>query len=227
MPRHPAGRPPGRPADPTIRDRIVAASWDLFLAGGVEHVTVEAIARAARVSKVTVYKHFSDKDQIFDAGVRAQQEQLNADRETPAQSGAPVPVSTQLIHFGVATMTYVSSQGPVDFYAILSGELRRRPDLARLFYDAGPGQTRRELAQILRQAGDRGEIAVDDPGDAADELFGMWQGFSNFQLALSIDVDDLRADIDRRVRRSVKNFLTAHAYREEPGTRQPAGRTRL
>ena len=191
----------------------MAASWDLFLAGGVEHVTVEAIARAAGVSKVTVYKHFSDKDLIFEAGVRAQQEQLNADREPAPPSETPVPLATELIQFGVATMTYVSSQGPVDFYAVLSGELRRKPDLARLFYDAGPGQTRRELAQILRHAGDRGEITIDDPGDAADELFGMWQGFSNFQLALSIDVDDVRADIDRRVRRSVRTFLAAHVPR--------------
>ena len=216
MPRHPAGRPPGRPADPTIRDRIVAASWDLFLAGGVEHVTVEAIARAAGVSKVTVYKHFSDKNEMFDAGVRAQQDQLNLARaHRPEPEARSEPLRTQLIHFGVATMHYVSSQGPVDFYAILSGELRRRPELARIFYDAGPGQTRRELAQLLAAAHTRGALNIQDPLDAAEELFGMWQGFSNFQLALGIDVDHLRADLTRRVQRSVDTFLAAHGAHAE------------
>ena len=119
-------------------------------------------------------------------------------------------MQSQLIGFGVATMNYVSSQGPVDFYAILSGELRRRPELARIFYDAGPGQTRRELAHLLAAAHTRGELEIHDPLDAADELFGMWQGFTNFQLALGIDVDQLRADITRRVQRSVDTFLAAH-----------------
>lgn len=211
MATRPTGRPPGRPPDPTARARIVDASWDLFLAGGVEHVTVEAIARAAGVSKVTVYKHFSDKDEMFDAGVRAQQDQLNIARaHRPEPEATFDSVRTQLIRFGVATMNYVSSQGPVDFYAILSGELRRRPELARIFYDAGPGQTRRELAGLLTAAQARGELRIQDPLEAAEELFGMWQGFSNFQLALGIDVDQLRADLTRRVQRSVDTFLAAH-----------------
>ena len=189
----------------------MAASWELFLAGGVEHVTVQAIARAAGVSKVTVYKHFSGKDEMFDAGVRAQQDQLNRARShSPAPVSTSEPLRSQLVRFGVATMTYVSSPGPVDFYAILSGELRRRPDLARIFYQAGPGQTRKELAGLLTAARERGDLDVQDPLDAADELFGMWQGFSNFQLALGIDVDQLRADLPRKVERSVDTFLAAH-----------------
>lgn len=205
------GRPAGRPPDPTARDRIVSASWDLFLAGGVEHVTVAAIARAAGVSKVTLYKHFSDKDEMFDAGVRAQQDQLNLARaHPPTPAPTSEPLRHQLIRFGVATMTYVSSQGPVDFYAILSGELRRRPDLARIFYQAGPGQTRQELAGLLTAARDRGDLDLQDPLDAAEELFGMWQGFSNFQLALGIDTDEVRADLPRRVARSIDTFLAAH-----------------
>ena len=205
------GRPAGRPPDPTAQDRLVAASWELFLAGGVEHVTVQAIAHAAGVSKVTVYKHFSGKEEVFDAGVSAQQDQLNLARShRPAPAAMSEPLRCQLVRFGVATMTYVSSQGPVDFYAILSGELRRRPDLARIFYQAGPGQTRQELAGLLAAARDRGDLDIKDPLDAADELFGMWQGFSNFQLALGIDVDELRADLPRKVERSVDTFLTAH-----------------
>ena len=189
----------------------MAASWELFLAAGVEQVTVQAIARAAGVSKVTLYKHFSDKDEMFDAGVRAQQDQLNLARShAPGPTPTSEPLRSQLVRFGVATMTYVSSQGPVDFYAILSGELRRRPDLARIFYQAGPGQTRQELAALLTAARDRGDLDVSDPLDAAEELFGLWQGFSNFQLALGIDVAELRADLPRKVERGVDTFLAAH-----------------
>lgn len=106
------------------------------------------------------------------------------------------------------------AQAPPDFYAVLVGDLRRRPDLARAFYDAGPGSTRLGLAAVLAHVAEAGQLALDDPGAAAEQLFGMWQGFSNFQLALDQNADAVRV------------FLLA--YRDDPtsGTTSSA-RSRL
>src|SRR5262249_24266272 len=46
------------------RDRIVAAACDLFYRQGIRAVGVDAIAEAAGTNKMTLYRHFSSKDQL-------------------------------------------------------------------------------------------------------------------------------------------------------------------
>ena len=55
----------GRPRDPAKVEAILDASWRLFLARGVEAVTVDEIAAEAGVSKGTIYSYFADKHALF------------------------------------------------------------------------------------------------------------------------------------------------------------------
>src|SRR5689334_14967003 len=46
------------------RERIVTAACDLFYRHGIRAVGVEAIAEAAGTNKMTLYRHFSSKDEL-------------------------------------------------------------------------------------------------------------------------------------------------------------------
>jgi AcrR family transcriptional regulator len=46
------------------RERIVAAACDLFYRHGIRAVGVDAIAEAAGTNKMTLYRHFSSKDEL-------------------------------------------------------------------------------------------------------------------------------------------------------------------
>jgi len=46
------------------RNRILAAASDLFYRNGIRAVGVEAIAEAAGTNKMTLYRHFSSKDEL-------------------------------------------------------------------------------------------------------------------------------------------------------------------
>jgi AcrR family transcriptional regulator len=54
------------PADQRLppRERIVAAARDLFYRHGIRAVGVDAIAEAAGTNKMTLYRHFSSKDEL-------------------------------------------------------------------------------------------------------------------------------------------------------------------
>jgi AcrR family transcriptional regulator len=58
----------GRFEPPTgsTRDRIIAAAEQLFDAIGIENVNVADIADAAGIHRVTIYRHFADRDAILD-----------------------------------------------------------------------------------------------------------------------------------------------------------------
>ena len=53
------------------RRAIVEAATTLFLENGYRGTSMEQIATVARVSKQTVYRHFSDKEALFNAIVTA------------------------------------------------------------------------------------------------------------------------------------------------------------
>ena len=107
-------------------------------------------------------------------------------------------------------MSHLTSKPAIDFYSVVTGELRRHEQLARSFYDLGPGRTRANLIGLLAAAQRRGELIELDPHQAAEELFGLWQGFTIFQFSLGIDIDAIRADLAQRVSRGVRLFMKGY-----------------
>jgi TetR/AcrR family transcriptional repressor of mexJK operon len=200
----------GRPPDPAKVEAILDTGWAMLLARGYEATSIEAVAAEAGVSRVTVYRHFADKGALFREAVlratrRIEAEQNRQDRD--AASG--MPLAARLERFGVALMTFLVSPTAVAFYGVLSGELRRHPDVAQAFYDLGPARTLRNLALILSEAAQRDEIVLTVPPDrAAEMLVGLWQGYSNYRLALDIDGTERDpGQLEAQVREGVAVFL--------------------
>src|SRR3974390_1486192 len=62
-----------RPAEPT-RKRILEGAYKLFRRRGYSRVTMDDIAAEARLTKRTLYHHFTSKDQLLAAVLTAQHE---------------------------------------------------------------------------------------------------------------------------------------------------------
>ncbi|WP_172582760.1 TetR/AcrR family transcriptional regulator C-terminal domain-containing protein [Subtercola boreus] len=91
----------------------------------------------------------------------------------------------------------------------MARNLSRDPDLARRFYETGPRRTKANLARVLEHAAAADQVNVTDPNEAAEHLFGLWQGFSNFQPSLVGSPEQLRAQLTQRVSRAIDVFLLA------------------
>jgi len=189
---------------------MVAASWRLFLARGVEAVTVDVIAAEAGVSKGTLYAYFPDKRALFQEGVRREMAAIEAAQAIGVEAQGNATLEQALTMFGTGILMFLTSASAVDFYSSLAGELRRDPDLARMFYKAGPGRTLANLTVILSSPL-AADLDIADPRRAAEHLFGLWQGMANYRLSLGIDTAALVADIPARVAEGVARFLKAYA----------------
>ncbi|NIJ06627.1 TetR/AcrR family transcriptional repressor of mexJK operon [Sphingomonas vulcanisoli] len=200
----------GRPSDAAKAVAILDAAWSLFLDRGIAATSIELIARRAGVSKVTLYRHYADRAALFEAAVLREMERIEAAQVI----GAPMQdadLAGALRAFGIGIMSFLASKPAVDFYAVVAGELRRHPDLASSFYRLGPGRTHANLIALLERAQDSGQLVAIDPATAAEELFGLWQGFSNFRFALGVEIDAFHADLVDRVDRGVALFLRVYA----------------
>lgn len=207
-----AARSAGRPRDHDKARAILDVAWSLFLERGVEATSIEAIAAAAKVSKVTLYSHYPDRVALFEASVLREMERIEQAQGIHKQDTA-MPFVEQLRAFGMGIMFFLTSKPAIDFYNVVAGELRRHENLARAFYDLGPGRTRANLAALLDAGVRSKQLKKLDPYIAAEELFGLWQGFTNFQFSLGIDIDATRADLGARVDRGVRIFMSAYGIK--------------
>jgi len=199
-------RKPGRPRDHAKSGAILDAGWTLFLERGVGAVSIEAIAARAGVSKMTVYKHFTDKHALFEEAVKREMHRIESVQGAETIDEAP-DIETRLRAFGIGIMSYLATGAAIDFYNVLAGELRRHPDVARTFYEVGPARTIANLAAILEDGGSR--LTIENPVKAAEALFGLWQGMSNFQLSLGVGTESAEAAIAERVDDGIAIFMRA------------------
>jgi TetR/AcrR family transcriptional repressor of mexJK operon len=203
-------RGPGRPKDQGKRAAIIAAANRLFMERGYAGVTMEAVAVAAGVSKMTVYGHFHDKAALFGAVVRATCDQMLVRLTGLDETGAKRDLEPTLVGFGVALLGMILSPRIVTMSHLLMGMLMKDRALAESFHESGPGNVQTALARFLADAAARGEVAIDSPQAAADDLVSLWQGDMPKRIALGLVAPPTEADIETRVRRGTRVFLRAY-----------------
>lgn len=203
----PAGSP-GRPKDPGKRAAILAAARALFMEQGLGAVTMEAVAAAARVSKVTVYGHFGDKGALFGAVIANETERMAEALAAFEASGTRL--ADALVPFGTQLLTFLTSPSIRACDRLMTAEAHRHPDLAAQFFAAGPGRIWAALARLIEGAARRGEVAVTDPRRAAEDLVAVWLGMMIMELRLALRPAPEPAEIAERARHGVAMFMACH-----------------
>lgn len=197
-------RPAGRPKDLNKREAILDSARRHFFAHGYEAVKVEAVAADAGVSKVTVYAHFGDKLTLFEEMVRRECERAEAAARLARES--PDDLKQALEAFGVWFLGFTLSPEVVAIEGLFAAEGRRHPELARRFYEAGPGRCLEMLADIIRRGQERGQLTVADPLAAAEDLTALWSGVLPLRMSWGLGKPLGKRAISSRARRGVERF---------------------
>ncbi|OAN49158.1 transcriptional regulator [Paramagnetospirillum marisnigri] len=151
------------------REAILDAAQVVFLDVGYAAASMDGVAARAGVSKATIYAHFTSKDQLFSAVIQRRCERSEAFQSIDSQG------DVRAVLTGVARrlMTLLLSPEALAMYRLVVAESLRQPDLARAFYDSGPAAGKAQIAAIMADLADRGELVLDDPWVAADQFIGL------------------------------------------------------
>lgn len=193
-------------ARPSKRSDILKAARDLFLEHGFASTSVDAVVAASGVSKPTVYSHFSSKEALLEAVVRAEAERLDRPIEF-RPTGDPVRDLERVAH---ALTAMALAPETLAWDRMMAGEARRKPDLGRVFFDCGPRRVVAVLAEFFRQLAAGGGIEVPDPEGAAEFFFGMAVGLPLLRAQLTGGPDPRDAS-PARCREVAARFLRAYA----------------
>ena len=219
----PAGRDPkerrgrGRPRDPERMARVLATAKKHFTEHGYDGASIDAIAAESGVSKVTIYKYFPTKAELFRAGITHRVEAQFAGVD--AGELDPRNPREALTLIGRAFVGLMRSPDVIKHHRTLYGAQGVDPAAAESFFAAGPRKIVDAVALYLRAARKAGSVNVTDPDLAANQYLSLYLGLGQIRALLGLSLPSKRED-DALVRANVDLFLRAVA----PATRARARR---
>ncbi|WP_307874826.1 TetR/AcrR family transcriptional regulator [Frankia nepalensis] len=198
------------------RQAILEAAFDVFAREGYGPASVEVIATAAGAAKHTVYNHFGDKLGLLRAVIAAEAERT-VTRNLAALDGlrAPAPdVRTALETTGFRLLQCFNDDRSSAMRRLVYAEIAQAPDLLDLLQGQTVDTVTETLADRLARLALAGQLSLDDPVEAAEQLKALLVGPTEGRSRLGTrHVPD--ADLRKVARSAVATFLRAFG----PGTR--------
>ncbi|MFZ2407759.1 MAG: TetR/AcrR family transcriptional regulator [Methylobacter sp.] len=187
------------------RDRLLDTAFNLFLEYGYDNLSLETIARDARVSMRTIYSQFGGKAGLFGAVIRRCSDQfVTSLSEEHVLEASP---EEALVAFARQFLFRITRPDVVRIRAILIGESPRFPDLATQFYEQGPQRTLDHLAQFFARQQQTGYFAEVDPHFLAEQFLSGLRSERILKLQLGLEPTPDEAEIDVWARQTIGLFL--------------------
>jgi AcrR family transcriptional regulator len=194
--------------DSAKRRQIVGGARAVFLSQGFDAASMNDIARAAGVSKGTLYVYFKDKEQLFEAIVENECEtQAEGIFELDANDHDVQAVLTRL---GLAYIRFLCRPEKASAIRIVIAIAERMPELGRRFYEQGPGRGIAKLAAYIKAQVEAGILVVEDCEVAAAQLIEAYQAMLFKSMVFNFVREPSEEQIARVVPIAVKVFLAAY-----------------
>lgn len=188
---------------------ILDAATGLFLERGYAGTSMDEVAAAASASKQTLYKHFHDKERLFEAVVLRTAER--SDRFVATVVPALQDADDAAAALEALARTYVATvMDPrvVQLRRLLIAEAARFPDLARTYYEQVPRRVLQALADGLEGLNDRGALRLAHAPTAATHLAFLIVGLPLDQAMFCVEAGPEQAEALAMA--GVRAFLQAY-----------------
>jgi AcrR family transcriptional regulator len=158
--------------DSAKRRQILSGAGKVFMDLGFDGASMGEIARAAGVSKGTLYVYFADKSRLFEAIV--EQEMLDQ-KKVDFNFDPQRDVATTLRQFGQAYIKLLCRPGGGSAIRTVMSIAERMPDVGRKYYEHVLENTINRLAAYLEVRVKKNEVAIPDCQLAASQFMNMCQ----------------------------------------------------
>jgi AcrR family transcriptional regulator len=161
-------RQDGAEQDSAKRRQIIEGARQVFLSRGFDAASMNEIARAAGVSKGTLYVYFQNKEQLFEA-LMGQQCRQQGERIF-ALNAADHDVEGVLTRLGLGFVEFLCRPDRAPSIRTVIAISERMPELGREFYETGPAFGLAQLNAYLKAQVEAGVLAIEDCEVAAAQF---------------------------------------------------------
>jgi len=156
------------------RNTLLLAATTVFLEKGYDGTSMDDVATKAEVSKPTVYKYFSDKEQLFAEIVHATTDQIDGlVRLVVETMTIEADINTSLAVLARHFITALMQPQVLRLRRLVIANADRFPDVGRTWYEQGFERVLTTLATTFQSFADRKLLRLGDPLLAANHFVGL------------------------------------------------------
>ena len=192
------------------RRQILDGARKVFMDLGFDGASMGEIARAAGVSKGTLYVYFADKCGLFEAIVEEETVQ-QGEVVFNLEPGREVP--TTLREFGEAYIALLCRPGGGSAIRTVMSIAERMPEVGRRYYERVLEQNIKRLAAYLDARVKQGELRIEDCELAASQFMLTCQASLFLPFIFQAAPPPSPARIKMVIDSAVRMFLAAYAVR--------------
>ena len=203
----------GRPANGALGQRIVDAAYELFVELGFQATTLDKVAQRARISKLSIYRHFENKEALFSAAMAARCHQF---APLALVEGVDGSAEDQLMAVGSSLLRTLLSPDVRSVEAMIMADKTNQKSLSKLHYEAGPAHVIGQIEALLRQLHAKKLLNVPDPLRSARLFAALFKG-SDLLMIARFDQARAEDEIESYCRSAVAMFIAAHGGDDHAG----------
>jgi TetR/AcrR family transcriptional repressor of mexJK operon len=167
---------------------------------------MDGIAAAAGVSKMTVYRYFHSKEELFAGVIRDLCERIIDEDLERMLARRP---EEALRAFARKMVTILFARDTIELHRIVIAESRRFPALGRLFYKSGPEACIAMLAAYLERHNSRNTLNLRNPRRTAEEFLELLRGYAHLRVLLGLQKTLSARELDENIAGAVRHILGA------------------
>lgn len=189
-------------------DQVLAGARTVFLADGFEGASVDDIARAAGVSKATLYSYFPDKRLLFLEVARTECEMMA--EKIMQQIEDDLPLREVLMRSARHLTAFLLTDFSQSVFRVCMAESERFPELGQAFYSAGPEMGRDRISEFLACAVEQGELKIDDIGMAAEQFSELCKAKLWTRAVFGVQTEFTAEEVEDVAVNAVDTFLARY-----------------
>ena len=197
--------------DNAKRRQIVDGARSVFLARGFDAASMGDIAKAAAVSKGTLYVYFKNKEELF-AAIVQQECGTHAEGAFPLDNNDS-DVEGVLTRIGIQLVSFMCRPEKASSLRIVIAIADRMPEIGKAFYETGPAHGIKRLAEYLDVQVRAGNLAIEDCGVAAAQFIDACQSTLFKPVLFNFAPPPTTDRIQHVVGIAVRAFLAAYRTR--------------
>jgi TetR/AcrR family transcriptional regulator of autoinduction and epiphytic fitness len=182
---------------------LIDAAEDIFLAKGYHTATMNDVAKAAGMSKKTVYQLIDSKADLFAALLDHHHSKLVF---PPVEEGWTV--RDILVENLLCLGRFLLSPQQIAIIRLIMAEYTHSPDFGRLFHQKRVTKAKNLLENCLAEIAGRNQLKLTDAREMSAMLFGMALGEFHLSVLIGFRPAPAKAVLERRIRCAVDLFLT-------------------
>ena len=204
----PAPTIPPHATEDQLTDRLLNAATEVFLEKGYSASTIDEIAVRAKAGKITFYKHFGNKEALFEAIILRVNKTIFQGFVAALEADAPVREALTLFLQRLADVLH--DDEAVRLVRVLQAETERFPRLAEVFDEEGPQKSHAMLEKFLLQRMHAGELRRANASIAAEQLVHMATGERSRRTLLGLSPSLSRKESENRIALAIDTFMRAY-----------------